>query len=101
SDETTDSYSRSDGDSRRGRRAMHLVLGDARDPLSSGVRDALIAGGVPPRFVADPLRDPIRFTWRLETSASASSLVLEDGLRLESNQVSVVFVGAVGGGGGG
>jgi hypothetical protein len=96
SDETTDSYSRSDGDSRRGRRAMHLVLGDARDPLSSGVRDALIAGGVPTRFVADPLRDPIRFTWRLETSASASSLVLEDGLRLESNQVSGVFVGAVG-----
>lgn len=75
---------------------MYLVLGDSRDPLCAGVRDALVGRGYATRTIASALLDPVRFEWRLDTASSASALVLDDGVRLRDEDVAGVFVGGIG-----
>ena len=74
---------------------MHLVLGEPHDPLSAGVRDALVARDRPVRIIPSPIFGPLRFAWRLDASASRSILTFDDGLELPAADIAGVFVGSV------
>ena len=74
---------------------MHLVLGEPHDPLSAGVRDALVARNHATRLIASPIFGPLRFAWRLDASASRSILMFDDGLQLRAEDIAGVFVGSV------
>lgn len=74
---------------------MHLVLGEPHDPLSAGVRDALVARHCPVRLMPSPIFGPLRFAWRLDASSSRSTLTFDDGLELPAEDIAGVFVGSV------
>jgi hypothetical protein len=76
---------------------MHLVLGEPYDPLSAGVRDALLARNQATRLIASPIYGPLRFTWQMDAAASRSILTFDDGLELPAEDISGVFVGSVAG----
>ncbi len=57
---------------------MYLLLGSERDPCCSGVRRALHARGYTARIVENPLIQPARFSWRLDSAHSVSRLAWDD-----------------------
>jgi hypothetical protein len=56
------------------------------------VRDGLEAGGHPTQVVANPMAEPSRFSWWLDTTESTSSLVRAEGASLRDEDVSGVLV---------
>ena len=71
---------------------MYLVLGGDGDSCCGLVRDGLEARGYAAQLVANPLAEPARFSWWLDTSSSRSSLVLDEHTSAPDEQVAGVLV---------
>jgi hypothetical protein len=71
---------------------MFLLLGDLGDPVCTAVLASLKARGCEARIVANPILNPLRFTWRFDTLNSASQLTWEDGTRLPNSEIEGVLV---------
>src|ERR1700737_3099354 len=76
---------------------MYLLLGDLQDPFCQTIRASLKVMGYEARIVANPLMQPLRFAWRLNTLSSASQLMWEDGTRLLDAEIEGVLVSIPGG----
>jgi hypothetical protein len=74
---------------------MHLLLGQLDDPCCHGVYAELRARGEPVQTIANPLTEPSRFSWRLDSRQSHSELTW-DGVTTSGDQISSVFVRANG-----
>jgi hypothetical protein len=71
---------------------LHLLLGDQQDLCCAGVRDALEARGHPTQIIANPLVQPPRFSWRLDTKQSGSSLVWDEEPPVRDDRIAGVLV---------
>lgn len=71
---------------------MYLLLGDPQDAFCTGVLQMLEAGGHDACMISNPLAQPFRFTWRLNTFSSASQLIWADGTRRLDADLAGVLV---------
>lgn len=53
---------------------VYLLLGVSQDPCCEAVRAALEARGLTARLLTDPFSEPLRSSWRLDSSTSTSHL---------------------------
>jgi hypothetical protein len=71
---------------------MHLLIGDTQDLVCKSVCLALESAGYRACMVANPMQDPSRFVWRLDTANSSSRVTFENGTVLSGSQISAVLV---------
>ena len=71
---------------------MYVLIGDPLDLLCKSVHRALESAGCRACMVANPMHDPFRFVWRLDTANSSSRVTLENETALSDNQISAVLV---------
>ena len=71
---------------------MHLLLGDSQEPWCSSVRIALEACNYPTRLIANPLAQPSRFKWLLNSEQCTSQLIGDEQPPLLSDDITSVFV---------
>jgi hypothetical protein len=71
---------------------MYLILGEADDGLCVNLRQALEERGAQVRIVPDPFSESIRFSWRVNSASTISTLVFADGTCLCDRDISGVFL---------
>lgn len=75
---------------------MHLLLGDPGDLCCRAVRDALESRGFSTHSTANPLVEPSRFSWRLDTDRSGSSLAWDGQPPVPDDEIAGVLVFSAG-----
>jgi hypothetical protein len=71
---------------------MYLILSDADDGLCVNLRQALEKRGAQVRVVPDPFCESIRFSWRINSAGTSSTLAFADGTCLCDRDISGVFI---------
>jgi len=75
---------------------VHLVLGHPQDSCCRGVLDLLEARCRPARLVTNPMAHPGRFSWRLDSAASASQFAWGDEEPIAGDDLDSVLVRTTG-----
>lgn len=75
---------------------MYLLVGSLYDPCCVRLQDVLTASGHAVGLFANPLNDPLRFSWHLDNERCSSELVLTDGQRVTDTDIEGVVVRSAG-----
>jgi hypothetical protein len=71
---------------------LHLLVGDPQDPRCRAVRDALESRGYSTRMTPNPVVQPARFSWSLDTDRSGTSLAFDEQTPVPDERIESVLV---------
>jgi hypothetical protein len=71
---------------------MYVLIGDPLDLLCKSIHRALESAGCRACMVANPMHDPFRFVWRLDTANSSGRVTLENETVLSDSRISAVLM---------
>jgi hypothetical protein len=71
---------------------MYLFLGETDDALGRNLGQALEKRGAQVRALTDPFSESTRFSWRMDSTHTNTTLIFQDGTCLAGSDISGVFL---------